>query len=301
MPTTINRFTLGIAGLLLLSGCTIPAAAGAARTTSTTAGPASSSSAGRATAAASSPSSTAAAVSAAPATSAGPATAAAAAKPAAKPASPAASAKLTPAAPAPVNCAVAKCVALTYDDGPSNNTYDLLDKLEAAKAPATFFYIGNQIDRYSDAVKRAVKDGIVIGNHTWTHPVMTGLSEASQQTQVDRTSREIQLAGAPKPTLMRPPYGDFDSATKNLGYPLIIWDVDTRDWSTHSGTSSLETIQNNVQPGSIILMHDFETSSVAETPTIVKWLRSKGYTLVTVPQLLGTTSAGHVYESRAAG
>ncbi len=284
-----------LAGLLMLSGCAVSTAApmtgkaplASVPTPAATAPTASTSATGA-------PTATVTATPTAAAKSTAPAAPAAASKP------PAATPKPTPT-PTAVNCEVAKCVALTYDDGPSDNTYDLLDKLEAAQAPATFFYIGNQIENYSDTIKRATKDGIVIGNHTWTHPYLTQLSAAGQAKEVDRTSEEIQLAGGPKVTLLRPPFGDFDSATKDLGYPLIMWDVDTLDWSTHSGTQSLETIQEQVQPGSIILMHDFETSSTAETPIIVKWLRSKGYTLVTVPQLLGHATPGRVYDTGPSG
>lgn len=298
--THLVRGAGALACLLALSACatTAPATQSGGTTTSTsttTSAPVS------ATTAATSPSVSAGTTASTGSVSATPtATTPAATKPAVKATTPATK-PATPAKPAipATDCSKLKCVALTYDDGPSSNTMDLLQELQAAKAPATFFFIGEEAEKYPYTTKKVKEAGIVIGNHTYTHPALATLGAASQKEEIARGAAAIASAGGGTPTLFRPPFDSWNSTTRKQGVPLILWDVDTRDWSTHSGAQTLETIQNEVRPGSIILMHDVVRSSVDQTPTIIAWLRKKGYTLVSVPTLLGQTNPGEYYHDRS--
>lgn len=204
-----------------------------------------------------------------------------------------------PAAPAgDVDCAKLKCVALTYDDGPSPYSQTLLNSLEAAGVKATFFQIGENVAKRPGDTKRAVSMGMPVGSHTWDHPNLAKLAPGVQASQVNRASDAIEQASGVRPTLLRPPYGAVNSGTAQLGYPIIQWDVDTRDWATHSSDSTYNTVMKLVRPGSIVLMHETERSSVNVTPSLIKALQAKGYTLVTVPQLLGNVPAGKQYFTR---
>lgn len=124
-----------------------------------------------------------------------------------------------------VDCAVAKCVALTFDDGPGPYTGRLLSDLKAANAKATFFVLGKQAQGNPGMIRRLHEAGMVVGSHGWDHKAFSKLTAAQQRAQLDRTARAIQDAGAPRPTLFRPPYGAANSATKKLGVPLILWNV----------------------------------------------------------------------------
>lgn len=198
-----------------------------------------------------------------------------------------------------VNCARLKCVALTFDDGPGPYTMRLLDELDAAHVKATFFEIGQNVAAHRDVVRRQVADGMVIGNHTWDHKQLTALGRAAQQNEVARTTAALVAAGAPRPSLLRPPYGSFNSSTRALGYSVINWDVDSEDWKNRNAATTTALIMKEVRPGSIVLMHDIQPSSVRAVPRIIALLRARGYTLVTVPQLIGRNPVtGKVYFRR---
>lgn len=200
------------------------------------------------------------------------------------------------AAPAgQVDCTREKCVALTFDDGPVVNTGRVLDELDRAGIKATFFVNGARACQRPDLLQRMAASGMVIGNHTQTHPNLRRLSQAAQQRQVDRAAECIAKAGVPRPTLMRPPYGNANAATKRLGYAVINWDVDSRDWSNRSVRISTANVLRQTRPGSIILMHDTIRSTPQAIPEIVRQLTAKGYRFVTVPELLGSPETGRIY------
>lgn len=175
-----------------------------------------------------------------------------------------------------VDCDVQKCVALTFDDGPGEHTEKLLDDLEEAGVPATFFVLGQSAQAYPKLIKRMVADGHQVANHTYHHQEMTKLSPAAQSREVARGRDEIQKAGAPKTKLLRPPYGAYDKTTQKLGAPLILSDVDTLDWQNRSKKVTTGRALRLVRPGSIILAHDIHDSTVKAAPGIVDKLQAEG-------------------------
>lgn len=210
-----------------------------------------------------------------------------------------AAAKTSTPAPAGPDCAKLRCVALTFDDGPGEYTNQILDELDAAGVKATFFEIGENVGQFPEVVKRQVDDGMVIGDHTWTHPNLSHLGAASQRSQLSRTADALEAAGAPRPTLVRPPYGALNSATKavaaDLGMSLITWNVDSQDWLNRNAQKSRRLIMKEVGNGSIVLMHDIQPSTVKALPQVIADLKQRGYTFVTVPQLIGSPRPGVVY------
>ncbi|SDN56711.1 Peptidoglycan/xylan/chitin deacetylase, PgdA/CDA1 family [Klenkia soli] len=198
-----------------------------------------------------------------------------------------------PAATGAVDCAVQSCIALTFDDGPGPYTARLLDELAAAGVHATFFVVGHNVAARPQLVARAAAEGHEIGNHSWDHPQLTTLSAAQVDTELDRTSDAVAAAtgGAP-PTIVRPPYGDYDDAVLGelaaRGESAVTWDVDTLDWQNRDAGITTTRALAGAVPGSIVLMHDIHPSSVDALPGLVAQLQQRGFTFVTVSQLLGT-------------
>lgn len=202
------------------------------------------------------------------------------------------------AEPTAVDCARVKCVALTFDDGPSPYTLEVLRSLQKAGARATFFVVGENTAQRPAVVKAVADAGMVVGDHSWDHREYTRLTAKQQRWETKSTARAIVAAGAPKPTLFRPPFGSYDRATRKLGMPIILWDVDPEDWKTRSTAKTTRRVLAGARAGSIVLLHDIWPSTVKAVPAIIKGLQKKGYTLVTLPELLGTTRAGTVYTDR---
>lgn len=199
-----------------------------------------------------------------------------------------------PAQPGRTDCARVACVALTFDDGPGPHTAKLLDSLDASGATVTFFLRGDHAAEKPALVRRMAAAGHEVGSHTYSHPELTRLDAARQRSQIDRGVQAIKDAGV-TPTLFRPPYGAYDAATKrSADAPLVLWSVDTRDWKTRSTETTVTTVLNQAQAGSIVLMHDTHPTTVAAVPRIVAGLRERGYTLVRVSDMVGDPAAGTV-------
>jgi peptidoglycan/xylan/chitin deacetylase (PgdA/CDA1 family) len=193
-----------------------------------------------------------------------------------------------------------KEIALTFDDGPWNDppTADFLSVLEREHVVATFFEIGDQISSYDPGgtlERRMLADGDMIGDHTWTHPDMTGLSASEQTSQLKMTANAITRAtGGFHTCIWRPPYGSENSSlvalARSLGFITINWDVDTVDWSTPGTATIYQRAVSGAHNGAIILQH-FGGGPRQETldavPEEITTLRTDGYKFVTIPQLLG--------------
>ncbi|MBU5423930.1 polysaccharide deacetylase family protein [Cellulomonas hominis] len=210
--------------------------------------------------------------------------------------SPAVAASPVEVAPAPdpapaVDCDVARCVALTFDDGPGPSTAALLDELADRDVPATFFVIGQQAAARPDLVARERAEGHAVGNHTWDHPDLTTLAPDAVADELDRTARTVRDATGSAPVLVRPPYGAVDdpvlSVLAGRGETAVLWDVDTEDWKNRDVAETTRRALAGAHPGAIVLMHDIRPTTVQAVPGIVDELRAQGYTLVTVPELLG--------------
>lgn len=204
-----------------------------------------------------------------------------------------------PAKPARVDCAKAKCVALTFDDGPGPHTARLLTMLGKHGARATFFVLGPQARSRPRVVARARAAGHEIGDHTEHHPVLTRLSESRIRQEIDGTRRTVAKLTGRRPTLFRPPYGATDrrvaAQARRLGLAQILWDVDTLDWRDRDPSLVARRAVKGLHRGAIILLHDNHPTTVAAVPRILRAAKAKGYTLVTVSELLGTTKPGKTY------
>lgn len=183
-------------------------------------------------------------------------------------------------------------VAMTFDDGPHpRNTPRLLDILRARNIKATFYVIGQNVDRYPGIVRRIVAEGHEIGNHTYTHRKLTALGDSAVRTEMQRTEDAIVRAAGVKPRTMRPPYGALAQRQRELifsdfNYPTILWSIDPRDWQRPGPSVVTSRIVGKVHNGAIILAHDLHAPTVDAMPRTFDGLLSKGYQFVTVSQLL---------------
>jgi peptidoglycan/xylan/chitin deacetylase (PgdA/CDA1 family) len=204
------------------------------------------------------------------------------------------------AATAPVDCSVAKCVALTFDDGPDRHTDKILDVLAAKGVKATFFVQGYRVALFPDQLKREAAEGHEIANHTWSHKNLTQLTPRAIKLQIKKTNAAVEEATGVTPKFVRPPYGAVSAKVeKYAGLPLVMWSVDTRDWETKKVKKIIRHIKKDTQPGAIVLMHDTLAATGKALGRSIDILRKQGYTFVTVSELLGpNVKPGHIYRER---
>jgi peptidoglycan/xylan/chitin deacetylase (PgdA/CDA1 family) len=211
-----------------------------------------------------------------------------------------------PAAPGfrSIDCARVKCVALTFDDGPGEFGDRVLNALATHNARATFFLIGQNIVPKTRAyLSRIVSEGHEIGNHTWDHAELTKLTEAKLKDELHNTSELIQAFTGVRPRVLRPPYGLTNARVgdeaKREGLAQIMWTIDTNDWKDHN-TALVAKRAEAATPGSIVLLHEIQKTTVDAVPQILNDLDRKGYTYVTVSELFGQhyLAAGQQYTKR---
>ena len=205
-----------------------------------------------------------------------------------------------------VDCTAVKCVALTFDDGPTPYTDRLLKVLDDADAKATFFVIGNKVAANPAGAKRITEAGMEIGNHTWEHPNMTTIPATEVPPQFSRANEAIAAATGQTPTIWRPPGGLTDDAVNAVaardGLAGILWDVIPFDWINDSDTAATRyMLMTQIKPGSVVLLHDSYSSTVDLVSQFIPVLKANGYHLVTVSELLGSRAPGSVYGGRENG
>ena len=195
-----------------------------------------------------------------------------------------------------VDCELSPCLAVTYDDGPSYLTPSVLDAYaELPYAALTFFVLGGSIGGQEEILARAHNEGHEIGNHSWSHPAFTTLDDAAITQELTQTSDAIAAATGEAPVLYRPPYGDLNDRTlAAAGMPSVLWSLDTNDWQ-HPGQEALVAdVVTNSQPDDIVLMHDIHEDTVGVAGQIGEQLVERGFTLVTVSQLIRGLEVGPV-------
>jgi peptidoglycan/xylan/chitin deacetylase (PgdA/CDA1 family) len=168
-------------------------------------------------------------------------------------------------------------VALTFDDGPYPGTTPALAAL--GDALATFFLWGEHAAAHPALVRAIAEAGHTIGNHTWTHPRLTGLDAGARDEEVRRTQDLlVELIGT-RPALFRPPYGDTGPSVAETiaghGLTEVLWTVDTRDWA---GASADEVVAaaSRAEPDGVVLMHEGRPATVEAVPRILAALAGRG-------------------------
>ena len=182
-------------------------------------------------------------------------------------------------------------IALTFDDGPHNRHTDrILDLLEQYDGRATFFVLGNLVNGNSDVVARAHQNGNEILGHSWNHRNLTNLSNEELRSQILDTSAIIESVTGVQGNMFRAPFGAVNDNVRNvaeeLGFSIVSWSVDPRDWDHRDANRTYTSIINNARAGSIVVLHDIHGSTADAMERVIPELVSRGYQLVTVSELL---------------
>lgn len=186
-----------------------------------------------------------------------------------------------------------KVIALTFDDGPSlGGTDRILEILRRNNVKATFFIIGRNLQLYPQIGQQIVSEGHAIANHTWSHSY-NRFNWATAAREVDDTTNLIYKVTGVKTNLFRPPGGFLNNGpagyAKSKKYGVALWSADSNDWKRPSVAGLVNNVVGGATPGGIALMHDGggdRSSTIKALPIIISKLRSKGYTFVTLPELL---------------
>lgn len=181
-----------------------------------------------------------------------------------------------------------KRVALTFDDGPHKSvTEEILNILDEFDAKATFFMLGKNVQAYPEIAKEVHNRGHVIGNHTWTHPVLTKLPISEVQKEYTQTEEMIFNTIGEHTTIFRPPYGATNDDIKAL-IPTrsVNWSLDTLDWKHRNAQTLLSIVKSSIHNNAVILMHDIHQPTADGLRAVLQYLQSEGYEFTTVDEVL---------------
>jgi len=186
-------------------------------------------------------------------------------------------------------------VSLTFDDVPDEFTGKVLDVLKAYNVKATFFVMGYRAEKHPDIVRRMVREGHLVGNHTYNHPLLTKLSMVRFKREILRTDAILHRIIGYHPKFIRPPYGEINEQqvrwAGSQGYIIVNWDVDSQDWRGLSAQRVMSNILKTTRPGSIILQHaggnvgGVLNGTLEALPRIIERLKNQRYQFVTLTDM----------------
>lgn len=177
-------------------------------------------------------------------------------------------------------------VALTFDDGPSIKTIELVNLLKKYKIKATFFLLGERVNYYLDSVEYIKEMGHEIGNHSYTHPDFKNLTINEIQTEVEKTQEAIYKVTKTLPKLFRFPYGSYnETCLEYINLPIILWNVDSLDWKYLNQNIIIRNVIDNLESENIILFHDYHLLKKEALENVIKFLLDHDYEFVTVSEL----------------
>lgn len=184
-----------------------------------------------------------------------------------------------------------KKVAISFDAAWGNEqTQDLLNILEEKNVRATFFLVGEWVEKYPESVKAIAAKGHDVENHSDSHPYMTKLSTEQMQKEIEACNKRIIELTGKCPTLFRPPYGDYNNtvvkSVKSQNMYCIQWDIDSLDWKDPTPQQMVERITSKLTSGSIILMHNGAKNTPEALPLIIDAVRTLGYEFVPISEII---------------
>ena len=184
-----------------------------------------------------------------------------------------------------------KVVSISFDAAWGNeDTQQLIDTLAKYGVKATFFVVGEWVDKYPESVKALHDAGHEVMNHSNTHAHYPQLSADEVVADLNACNDKIQQVTGVRPTLVRLPYGDYDdssvNAVRSIGMEPIQWDVDSLDWKDLSAGEITQRVTSKVQPGSIVLFHNAALHTPEALPIIIQTLLQEGYTFVPISQII---------------
>lgn len=184
--------------------------------------------------------------------------------------------------------------ALTYDDGPHPPVGNrIMDVMAQYGQKCTFFMVGNRVSGRADEAKRMAAEGHELANHSHSHAYLNKVSAEAVRQEVAACNDAIAAAAGVRPGLMRLPGGlKNDTVMSNIGMPVILWNIDTRDWKTRNSDQVTAEVLNNIKDGDVVLMHELYNSTADATERIVPELTARGFQLVTVSELAAIKGVG---------
>ena len=183
----------------------------------------------------------------------------------------------------------ARKVALTFDDGPSEYTVELSRGLKERRVQATFFLLGENMEGRRKMVEELVKDGHLIGNHSYHHVQLNKLSIEEATGEIEKTNRLIWEWTGEAPVYIRPPYGAWSQELEKVVDMIpVFWNVDSLDWKDYGVDSIIKTVtgHKHLGSGSIILCHNGAKFTSEALDKLIQNLKDQGYTFVPLSELI---------------
>ncbi|WP_409342089.1 delta-lactam-biosynthetic de-N-acetylase [Paenibacillus sp. MBLB4367] len=187
-----------------------------------------------------------------------------------------------------------KALYLTFDNGYENGfSPRILDTLKEKKVPAAFFVTGQFVREQPELLKRMTAEGHIIGNHSWSHPDMTTISDAKIKEELDKVKEAaLRVTGQPDMTFLRPPRGIFSertlAVTKNMGYTNVFWSLAYMDWDVNAQKGAqyaYEKVMSQLHPGAVMLLHSISRDNAEALGRIIDGARKQGYEFYSLHQL----------------
>lgn len=179
-----------------------------------------------------------------------------------------------------------KFIAFTFDDGPGKYTSELIDTLELNNSSATFFMLGNRMKYNTDIVKKVYNSNSEIGTHTYSHKRLTSLSNDEIYNEINSSEIIFNDITGDHLKYLRPPYGSYNDHIKGLGYNIILWNIDPKDWLTHDSKKIYNSVLNNACDGCIVLMHDIYPETIEAVKMLIPALNEMNYEVVNISNLI---------------
>lgn len=178
-----------------------------------------------------------------------------------------------------------KYIAFTFDDGPSKYTKELLKTLELNDSTATFFMLGNRMKYNEEIVKEVYKSSSEVASHTYSHKNLNKLSKDDILKEINSTSIIFNKITNDNIKYIRPPYGNYNGTVKSTNFPIILWNIDPKDWLVKDSTKVYNSVLKHACDGCIVLMHDLYPTTIEAVKMLIPKLNSLGYEVVSISDL----------------
>lgn len=184
-----------------------------------------------------------------------------------------------------------KVISISFDAAWGDaQTIPILNILDEYDVKTTFFLVGFWVDKYPELVKEIVARGHEIGNHSQSHPHMSQLSEEKIKEELRIMSDKVERLTGVRPTLFRPPYGDYNDkvvlVSRAEGYEVVQWSIDSLDWKNRGVNDIIKQCTTKVESGDIVLFHNDAQYILQALPTVIEYYQSQGYKIIPVSQIL---------------
>ena len=178
-----------------------------------------------------------------------------------------------------------KYISFTFDDGPSKYTKELLKTLELNNSSATFFMLGNRMKYNEDIVKEIYNSSSEVASHTYSHKNLDKLSSNDILNEINSPAILFNEITNGEIKYLRPPYGNYNDTVKSTNYPIILWNIDPKDWLVKDSSKVYNSVLKHACDGCIVLMHDIYPTTIEAVKMLIPKLNDMGYEVVSISNL----------------